>query len=123
LTGTGVEDGPTTKSEIWRFGPDCFKVYTEDLAAAAKIAGWKGCRFHASYFFPDGRFVRDILIPRKLYKRAAALLGLPLPRRNPNRVRAGKKAGAAALARGQLRRAGAPSTVPTDNDLYNRDVI
>ena len=96
-----------TKGQIWPYEPGrhprVYKVYTDDLNIAAKIAGWKGCRYHATYYHPDGRVVRDVLVPAALYKRACELLGVPARAKNPNRVRAGKKAGAAALARGQLK--------------------
>jgi len=106
-----------TKGEIWPVEPGrhpkIYKVYSDDLEIAAKIAAWKGCRYHATYYYPDKRVIRDVLIPAALYKRACEVLGVPARPKNQNRVRAGKKAGTAAVARGQLRRGGMPATTST----------
>jgi len=60
--------------EIWGFSPGILKLYTEDMGGARRIAAWKGCRFHATYHYPDGRVIKDVLLPSGFRSRAVSLL-------------------------------------------------
>ncbi|MCK4548249.1 MAG: hypothetical protein KAW17_12510 [Candidatus Eisenbacteria sp.] len=92
------------KDDIWPFRPGVFKVFVADPRKSKKIAGWKGCRKHATYVFPDGQVVIDVLVPARLYRRAREVMGLPALRKSPGRVAAGRRSGKAAAARGVLKK-------------------
>ncbi len=79
------------KSKIWKYFGNTYKVYCENLEVASQIANWKACQVDATYFLPDGRKEKDVIIPGKLYNKAAMVLGLPERAKNSNRISQGKK--------------------------------
>ncbi len=99
------------EDEIWLFVPGWYKAFVMDPGKSRKIAGWKGCRKHATYLFPDGQVVIDILVPARLYRRARRVMGLPALRKSPGRVAAGKKTSSAVAARGRPNRGTDPQEV------------
>ncbi len=92
------------EDDIWKFGPGVYKAFVADPEKSRKIAGWKGCRKHASYHYPGGQVIVDILVPARLYRRAREVMGFPPQQKSPGRVAAGKKSGKAAAVRGVLKR-------------------
>jgi len=92
------------KDEIWPFRPGWHKAFVADSKKARKIAGWKGCRKHATYYYPNGQIVQDVLVPARLRRRACKVMGLPAPSKSPGRVTAGKRSGQIAVARGLLKK-------------------
>ena len=80
--------------EIWRwsFYPSEFKVWIspkhQDIRR--KIEGWKDSVRCATYFYPDRAVTWDYIIPAKYYNRVAQLIGVPLRKKHPSRVKVGR---------------------------------
>lgn len=71
------------KGELWLFdntpGDQRFKVYSEDTSLMRQVKSWDGTKLGASYSRADGILVTyDVIIPRRLVRRACKLLSIPL---------------------------------------------
>jgi len=104
------------KDEIWFLSRGRYKAFVADPKKARKIAAWKGCRKHATYYYPNGQIVQDILVPARRYRRACKVMGLPVAPKSPGRVAAGKKSGRTAVERGLLKK-GTEVLIPIDSPM------
>ena len=64
-------------NRIWKWADDEWKAYCKNNADYRKIMSWKGTQHGSTYYFPDGSVRYDVIVPRRLHNRAAALLGFP----------------------------------------------
>jgi len=90
------------ENEIWEYGKGIYKVYLEDRVIRDKIKKFEGCCVHGRYYHPNGTLGWDLIFPGKYYDRIADLVGLPMRKKNINRVRHGKKLGKLAVAKNVL---------------------
>ncbi len=78
------------RGELWRWfnredGETQFKVCSDDRGLMRQIAGWEGAKRGASYYRQDGvMFTFDVVIPRRLVRRACKVLGVDF-RKDPDR--------------------------------------
>lgn len=79
------------KAEIWNWNKGKIKVYTEDPAQLARIRSWKKAKQHSQYFFRDGRYGEDFILPARLHDKVAEMLGLSKKTKSHRRVENGKR--------------------------------
>ncbi len=79
------------ENSICKFFGNTYKVHSTKLEIARQIASWRGCQADATYFLTDGHKEKDVIIPGKLYNKAAMVLELPERAKNSNRISQGKK--------------------------------
>jgi hypothetical protein len=81
--------------ELWLFdktiGDFHYKCYSYDRNLVKQIVSWEGCKKNAVYYRQDGVIITfDVIIPKRLVKRACRLLGIPL-KKDSRKIEAGKK--------------------------------
>ncbi len=81
--------------ELWLFdntpGDFHYKCYTENKTFVRQMLSWNGAKKGATYCRQDGIIItHDVIIPKRLVKRACRLLEIPL-KKDSKKVEAGKK--------------------------------
>lgn len=81
--------------KLWLFdntpGDYHYKCYSENTTLMRQIASWDGCRKSAIYYRQDGVMITfDVIIPKRLVKRACRLLGISL-KKDTKKIEAGKR--------------------------------
>ena len=83
--------GACMKQEIKYFEKGVCKIHINDPQLKDKLANWQDMRRLNIYFDKKGVCGWDYLFPAKLYNRVAQLAGLPLKKKNENRILAGQQ--------------------------------
>jgi hypothetical protein len=81
--------------EVWLFdktpGNCLFKCYSENISLMRKILSWAGTKQGATYIRSDQVMITfDVIIPKRLVKRACKLLGVQLIK-DSRKIEAGKR--------------------------------
>lgn len=70
------------RGELWLYdntiGDQRYKCYSEDTSLMRQVNSWDGAEIGATYSRTDGVMVTyDVVIPRRLARRACEVLGIP----------------------------------------------